>query len=70
MTVSHNFCADLAVRRLSSGALLARNSRPRIDTCGLLVAILRQGGGALQLRAGISSETGPIAQGPIGICSC
>ena len=55
---------------LSSGALLARSSIPWSYTCGLLVAMLRRGGGGLRLRAGISSGTGPVGQGPIGICGC
>ncbi len=61
-TVSDNFSANFGFDGIVV-ALLARNSIPGVVPAALLMAILRQGGGALQSRAGVSSEIVLIVQG-------
>ena len=63
-TVSDNFSANYGYDGIVV-ALLARNSIPGVLPAALLIAILRQGGGALQSRAGVSSEIVLVVQGLI-----
>ncbi len=63
-TVSDNFSANYGYDGIVV-ALLARNSIPGVLPAALLVATLRQGGGALQSRAGVSSEIVLVVQGLI-----
>ena len=63
-TVSDNFSANYGYDGIVA-ALLARNSIPGVLPAALLIATLRQGGGALQSRAGVSSEIVLVVQGLI-----
>lgn len=63
-TVSDNFSANYGYDGIVV-ALLARNSIPGVLPAALLIATLRQGGGALQSRAGVSSEIVLVVQGLI-----
>lgn len=63
-TVSDNFSANYGYDGIVV-ALLARNSIPGLLPAALLIATLRQGGGALQSRAGVSSEIVLVVQGLI-----
>ncbi len=63
-TVSDNFSANYGYEGIVV-ALLARNSIPGVLPAALLIATLRQGGGALQARAGVSSEIVLVIQGLI-----
>ncbi len=63
-TVSDNFSANYGYDGIVV-ALLARNSIPGVVPAALLIATLRQGGGALQSRAGVSSEIVLVVQGLI-----
>ena len=63
-TISDNFTAGLGFDGIVA-ALLARDSVPGLLPAALLMAALRQSGGALQSRAGIASEIVVIAQGLI-----
>ena len=63
-TVSDNFSANYGYDGIVV-ALLARNSILGVLPAALLIATLRQGGGALQSRAGVSSEIVLVVQGLI-----